>query len=428
MKPLDRKLVEILDAVPDAIFIVDPKTTNVLHVNLTAVGMYGYSLDEFLRLKAPDLSTHPEATAAFLRGVANGTERIVPLRYHRKKDGAIFPVEIAARPVDLDGRRVLIGAIRDVSRRVGAEKKLEQSEGRYATLFQASLQGIMASNAEGLITLANPAAARMLGYDSPDEFAGMKSERVWYDRQARESLLLAIKEKRVSFPREAVLKRKDGNPLPVLLSAVAEMDSAGNYLGAVGFFVDITEQKRAETILRFEKERLNLVAHSLGASLVVISRGRQIVWANSLARETFGEIEGGPLPPRLLRPGRSLRPLHRLGGVRRPIPESRGEGAGGELQGRGDVRASRADKDRRPRRGLRRRPQDDPPFGPERDRSAATFGHQENPRNQASRAGANQERIRRSPGGRRRGLEVGGTLDDLAGNRRVPLRQARHGL
>jgi len=49
----------------------------------------------------------------------------IPLRWHRKKDGTTFPVEITARFIQWKGQQVHLAAIRDVTRRIQAEKELE---------------------------------------------------------------------------------------------------------------------------------------------------------------------------------------------------------------------------------------------------------------------------------------------------------------
>ena len=48
----------------------------------------------------------------------------VPLRYHRKKDGSVIPVEITGRYFKLHGKSMHIAAIRDISERLKTEQKI----------------------------------------------------------------------------------------------------------------------------------------------------------------------------------------------------------------------------------------------------------------------------------------------------------------
>lgn len=110
---------QLFEMESDAVFVVDNTTGAILEVNATASGFYGYSREELLRMRNVDLSAEPEKTRA-----ATG-QRVprVPIRYHRKKDGTLFPVEIVARHFNWRGREVHVAAIRDISFRIEAEEE-----------------------------------------------------------------------------------------------------------------------------------------------------------------------------------------------------------------------------------------------------------------------------------------------------------------
>lgn len=55
---------------------------------------------------------------------------------HRKKDGTIFLVEISGVFVTVQGRELVISAIRDVSQRIAGGLALAASEEKFATAFQ----------------------------------------------------------------------------------------------------------------------------------------------------------------------------------------------------------------------------------------------------------------------------------------------------
>ena len=67
---------------------------------------------------------------------------MIPVRYHRKKSGEIFPVEITATHFEWQGRAVHIAAIRDISFRIEAEKQLRESELKYRQIFNHAPAGI----------------------------------------------------------------------------------------------------------------------------------------------------------------------------------------------------------------------------------------------------------------------------------------------
>ena len=116
-----RRLFEVES---DAIFLVDCERGRFIDANPAAMKLYGYSREEFLRLKAGDISAEPEKT----RQVIASGQTWIPLRWHRKKDGTVFPVEIAGGYFEYHGRKVHVAAIRDITERKRAEEALQRAK------------------------------------------------------------------------------------------------------------------------------------------------------------------------------------------------------------------------------------------------------------------------------------------------------------
>lgn len=116
----------LFETVSDAIVVLDAETRQFLDVNEAAVLMYGYSHEEFLQLKQRDITAEPEATEESIRATLRGELLHIDLRYHRRKDGTVFPVEISACSFEYAGRTALCGIIRDVTARLHREEQLER--------------------------------------------------------------------------------------------------------------------------------------------------------------------------------------------------------------------------------------------------------------------------------------------------------------
>nr|WP_320160312.1 PAS domain S-box protein [uncultured Methanoregula sp.] len=110
----------------EAIFLIDSETDRLLEANEAASEMYGYSHDELLSLKNMDLIAEQEIIEPPIKRPATGNLSI-PLQYHIKKDGTVFPVEINGKFFIWSGRRVHVAAIHDITDRIRAEDALRRA-------------------------------------------------------------------------------------------------------------------------------------------------------------------------------------------------------------------------------------------------------------------------------------------------------------
>ena len=124
LQQAEKKYRNIFDAAKDAIIILSHNKGQILDANHYACKLYGYSRDEMLALKSVDLSADPQKTMAELRSEINW----IPIRYHKKKNGSIFPTEISISYFELDGRGLSASVIRDISYRLKTENEKRQLE------------------------------------------------------------------------------------------------------------------------------------------------------------------------------------------------------------------------------------------------------------------------------------------------------------
>lgn len=113
---------------PDSLMLFDQESGVLLDANQSACTVYGYTHDEIITLKNIDISAEPEKTLDNF----DEFQQFIPIQYHRKKDGTIFPVEISASQFSINGRSVMLGVSRDISQRLKMENDLVQSE-QFAT-------------------------------------------------------------------------------------------------------------------------------------------------------------------------------------------------------------------------------------------------------------------------------------------------------
>jgi PAS domain S-box-containing protein len=127
---------ELFELGGETVFLIDNETGRLLEANAAASEMYGYSHAELMAMRNTDLSAEPEDTRKVTATTPEGSV-VIPLRYHRKKDGAVFPVEIHGRFFLSGTRSVHVAAIRDITLRKQAEATLRESNERFKTVMDS---------------------------------------------------------------------------------------------------------------------------------------------------------------------------------------------------------------------------------------------------------------------------------------------------
>src|SRR6201998_1132688 len=95
----------LFDSNPIPVWVFDTETLSILDVNAIAIGSYGYSREEFLRLKITDIRPK-EDVPALMRTLSNRREPIQdsgPWK-HRKKSGELIDVQITSYPLTFRGK------------------------------------------------------------------------------------------------------------------------------------------------------------------------------------------------------------------------------------------------------------------------------------------------------------------------------------
>jgi PAS domain S-box-containing protein len=138
-----------------------------------------------------------------------------------------------------------------------AEEERRRAEEKYRGIFENAVEGIFQTTVEGRFVTANPALARMLGYDSPEELLENVSdiaEQLYVEPERRAEFGRLMRGDGFARGFEVEVYRKDGGVRWASLSARAVRDAEGEITGYEGTVEDITERKRAERALREIRE------------------------------------------------------------------------------------------------------------------------------------------------------------------------------
>jgi PAS domain S-box-containing protein len=139
-----------------------------------------------------------------------------------------------------------------------AHQRAEQAEAKYRAIFENATEGIFQTTPEGRYLSANPALARIFGYDSPEEMISIIHDLAWQtyvDPQRREELKQLLETRPLVQGFEAERFRKNGQRFWISINGRAVRDGNGKVLYYEGTNQDITPRKLAEMVLRQSEEK-----------------------------------------------------------------------------------------------------------------------------------------------------------------------------
>ena len=134
-----------------------------------------------------------------------------------------------------------------------SQSEIKQAEEKYKNIFENCTEGIYQITPEGRFIGANPAAARLLGYESPEELINTVTDlasQVYVNPEDRDKVIRLLKTYGLAKNIEMKYRKKDGSIMWGLQNSRLVRDDQGNILYIEGTFQDITGRKTAEEALR----------------------------------------------------------------------------------------------------------------------------------------------------------------------------------
>ena len=286
----------LLEAAPDAMVVVN-QSGDIVLLNVRAEKEFGYRRDELLGQQVKTII--PKGFAERL--IADGTRSTADALAQqigtgielngRRKDGSEFPIEIMLSPLESAEGILVTAAIRDISVRRAAEKRLGQMEGRYRGLLEAAPDAMVVVNPSGDIVLLNVRAEKEFGYRR-DELLGQQvktiipkgfAERLIADGTRTTAEALA---QQIGTGIELSGRRKDGSEFPIEIM-LSPLESAEGIL-VTAAIRDISVRRAAEKHLGQMEGRYRGLLEAAPDAMVVVNPGGDIVLLNVQAEKQFG--------------------------------------------------------------------------------------------------------------------------------------------
>jgi PAS domain S-box-containing protein len=165
-------------------------------------------------------------------------------------------------------------------------KTLQEAEEKYRGIFENAIEGILQATPDGVLRRANPAMARIFGYDSLDEFlSNVRSlgSRIMVNPDRMQDFYKQVRERGEIKRFEAEYYRRDGKTIWGSLNARAIYGDNGEIIFIEGILEDITDRKKAEQDLADLNRHLEQLVRERTEDLV--NKARELEEANQRLRE-----------------------------------------------------------------------------------------------------------------------------------------------
>ena len=296
LSQLSRKYERLFLDVTDGIILSDENRI-VESINPAACKIFGYEAHELcgqsvrLIMHAAD---HQHYDQEFSTYIKTGTGRLIGkgVREVRglRKNGQLFPLELAITEISYEGRRMFAGVMRDVTEKHQVKEVMLENEARFRGAFDNAPIGMALISLEGKWLKINQPLCGMLGY-TEEELLGMTVQAMTHpdDLAIDQTFLqLVLADQLKTYQMETRYFHKSGRLAPVMCSSSLVRKADGQPLYFISKIEDITQRKQMEDALFAEKDLAQTTLQSIGDAVITADLSANITYLNPIAERLTG--------------------------------------------------------------------------------------------------------------------------------------------
>jgi len=273
----------------DAILVFTTDTLQIMSANPGAAAVFGYPDATLRGMSLPDLLIVREADGdSWFRTLLSRTHTQIP---GRRADGG--QVTLEALVTEASGRQgdFFIGTFRDISERKRHEDELRQAEENFRSIFENAVEGIFRTTPQGCYLQANPALARIYGFESPAElilhFKDI-SAQLYVEEGRRDQFVRLLREQDAIFDFESAIRRKDGGILWISENARVVKDETGAVKYYEGTVADISQRRAMQNALERQNALFGQLFENSPLAIVLVDVHGNIIEVNKGFESLFG--------------------------------------------------------------------------------------------------------------------------------------------
>ena len=292
LRESEERYEAILTGIEEGYFEAD-LAGNLVFFNELMCKISGYSKDRFLGMNMRDF-TDPETArkmCEFFDQICQTgrSEKVMEFQIIRE-NGSRSTLEVSVSLIrDAEGHpKGFRGFVRGVIRRKEVDEALKESENRYRSLFEESLDAIVITDRKGRFVEANRAALDLFKF-SREETSKITFKELYADPKDEVRFKQEIEIKGFVQDFEVNLKKEDGMVMPCLLFVTTKRNDGGEIIGYQGIIRDITKARAIQTALRQGEEKYRqLLNHAPAGIYEVDFLKRAFVNVNDVMCEYTG--------------------------------------------------------------------------------------------------------------------------------------------
>ena len=244
----------------------------IMDASQRALKLFGYSKDEikglFLEALMPIeyLQRHQKHRANFMRAphlleIGKDLDLVA-----QRKDGSTFYAEINISPIEIEGKRIVLASVRDVTETRKLHSQLKASNEQFKGAFEYSAIGMALVSTEGRWLKVNKSVCDIVGYEERELLQATFQDITHPDDLDLDLEYLGemLRSERETYQMEKRYFHKKGHIVWVLLNVSMVKDVDGNLLHFVSQIKDISERKLAERALKESEQRWQFALEGAG--------------------------------------------------------------------------------------------------------------------------------------------------------------------
>jgi PAS domain S-box-containing protein len=288
----EARLRAIVDNAVDGIITIDENGI-VIDLNPAAQRLFGYDPEELVGQNVKMLMPDPYRREhdGYLRNYREtGQRKIIGIGREvagRRKDGSVFPLDLAVSEVHFGGRRLFTGIVRDVTER----KQVEEERQKFVSLVENSSDFIAMASLNWEVLYINEGGRQLIGLP-PDRSETIEVRDLWHP----ETLPVVLHEALPALAKEGVF-RFQGKVRHFITNEGIDVDcntfgirdlQTGHMLALAFTLRDIRIQKQREQALLDSEARIKAVLGSAVDGIITIDERGTIESTNPAAQKVFG--------------------------------------------------------------------------------------------------------------------------------------------